>query len=299
MAEQLEELGASFRRHLRAEGKSERTATIYLQAVRLFSRWVAEQGRAATLDDLTRDTIRRWLSDLSERGLAPGTIRTRWKGLHRFTGWLVAEEELDRHPMEGLAVPTVPDTPVPVLSDDELAALLQTCAGRGYEQRRDEAIIRFLIECGVRVSELCGLALVDVDLDTESAFVVGKGSKRRAVYFGARTARALDRHRRERSRHRWSHLDALWLTQRGAMSVDSVRDMVKARGRDAGIGDDVHPHRFRHSFAHDFLLAGGGERDLKRLAGWTSDAMLERYGASAADMRAREAARRLKRGDRL
>ena len=90
------------------------------------------------------------------------------------------------------------------------------------------------------------------------------------------------------------------LTQRGAMSPDAARDMVKARGQVAGLGDEVHPHRFRHSFAHDFLLvAAGRERDLKRLAGGRSDAMLERFGSSAADMRAREAARRLRRGDRL
>jgi len=58
-------------------------------------------------------------------------------------------------------------------------------------------------------------------------------------------------------------------------------------------------HQFRHTFAHDFLMAGGQERDLKRLAGWSSDVMLERYGASAADARAKAAAQRLKRGDRV
>jgi len=62
---------------------------------------------------------------------------------------------------------------------------------------------------------------------------------------------------------------------------------------------EIHPHRFRHTNAHDFLLAGGQERDLKRLMGWRSDTMLERYGASAADHRAREAAKRLRRGDRI
>ena len=70
------------------------------------------------------------------------------------------------------------------------------------------------------------------------------------------------------------------------------------RGAQAGI-DDLHPHRFRHTFAHDFLMSGGQERDLKRLAGWSSDVMLERYGASAADARARESTKRMKRGDRV
>jgi len=58
-------------------------------------------------------------------------------------------------------------------------------------------------------------------------------------------------------------------------------------------------HQFRHTFAHDFLMAGGQERDLKRLAGWSSDVMLERYDASAADARAKAAAQRLNRGDRV
>ncbi len=73
---------------------------------------------------------------------------------------------------------------------------------------------------------------------------------------------------------------------------------MKVRGQQAGI-EDLHPHRFRHTFAHDFLMNGGQERDLKRLAGWSSDVMLERYGASAVDARAKTAAQRMKRGDRV
>jgi integrase len=82
------------------------------------------------------------------------------------------------------------------------------------------------------------------------------------------------------------------------MSTDGVRERLKVRGAMAGI-TDLHPHRFRHTFAHDYLMAGGQERDLKRLAGWTSDVMLERYGASAADARAKAAAQRMRRGDRV
>jgi site-specific recombinase XerD len=100
----------------------------------------------ATLDELTRTAITTWLADLVEAGRAPGTIRTRWKGLNRFCGWLVAEGVLDEHPMAGLAVPKVPERPVPLLSDDELAALIRACAGRRWYDRRDEAVIRFLLD---------------------------------------------------------------------------------------------------------------------------------------------------------
>jgi site-specific recombinase XerD len=186
-----------------------------------------------------------------------------------------------------------------VLTDDELTTLLKACAGKRWYDHRDEAIIRLLLDTGIRVTELSSLAVADVDLDREMALVTGKGNKLRPVYFGARTARALDRYLRDRRRHRWAHLNTMFLGERGALTADGVRKIITYRGQLAGIKGRLHPHRFRHTFAHDFLMAGGQERDLKRLAGWSSDVMLERYGASAADVRAREAARRLRRGDRV
>jgi site-specific recombinase XerD len=298
VAERLEDLSASFARHLRAEGRTDRTGVIYTASVRFFVAWLVAAGRPATLDELTRSAIREWLASLVDRGQAPGTVRTRYKGLHRFCTWLVAEGELTEHPMAGLDVPTVPDKPVPLLSDDDLTKLIKACAGTRWYDRRDEGVIRFLLDTGVRVSELTGLAVADVDLDHEMAMVLGKGRKLRPVYFSARTARALDRWTRERRKHRWSHLDRFFLGERGALTADGVREIVRVRGEKAGI-PHVHPHRFRHSFAHDFLLNGGQERDLMRLAGWSSDSMLERYGSAAADLRAREAAKRMRRGDRV
>ncbi len=298
MAERLDDLCASFKRALRAEKRADRTAVLYGMAVRMFADWLSARGRDPVLDELTRSAIREWLAELAETRQA-STVRTRFKGLHRFCGWLVAEGEVTAHPMAGLTAPTPTDKPVPVLDDDELAALLKACAGRDFNSRRDEALLRVLLDSGVRVSEACGLTVADVDLDREMAMVTGKGNKIRPVYFGARTVRALDRYLRERRRHRWAHLEALFLTQRGALSTDGARERIKVRAGQAGLRDRMHPHRFRHTFAHDFLMAGGQERDLKRLAGWSSDVMLERYGASAADARAREAAKRLRRGDRV
>jgi site-specific recombinase XerD len=293
----LQDLQRSFLRHLRAEGRSPATLRLYGQAVTFFSRWLESGGREATLDELSRPAIREWLAVLSDTH-EPGTVKVRYRGLFRFCTWLVDEDELAENPMKTLAQPTLKMKPVPVISDDELNALLKACAGKEFNDRRDEALIRLLLDCGVRVSEACGLRLDQLDLDQNMAIVNGKGSKVRPVYFGARTARALDRYVRARSHHRWAHLDALFLTQRGALSPDGARDRVKIRGTAAGI-DALYPHRFRHTFAHDFLMSGGQERDLKRLAGWSSDVMLERYGASAADARAKAAAQRLKRGDRV
>ena len=297
MSLRLEDLHRSFGRHLRAEGKSERTVIIYGQAIKFFSAWLEAQGRPATVEELNRPAIREWLAQLADVN-EPSTVKTRYKGLFRFCGWLVDEDELDENPMKTLSPPEPTSEPVPVLSDSELTALMKTCTGKEFRDRRDEAIIRLLLDCGLRVSELCELTVEGVDLDQGMAIVKGKVRKVRPIYFGARTTRAVDRYLRVRARERWAHLDALFITQRGPLSPDGAREQMTVRGVQAGIAD-LHPHRFRHTWAHDFIMNGGQERDLKRLAGWSSDVMLERYGDSAADARAKAATQRMKRGDRV
>ncbi len=222
-------------------------------------------------------------------------MKTRYRGLFRFCGWLVDEDELAENPMKTLSPPQPTCKPVPVLTDDELAALMKACAGKDFRDRRDEAMIRLLLDCGIRVSELCGLTVDGVDLDQGMALVRGKGSKVRPVYFGARTTRAVDRYLRNAAPSGGRTSTPCSSPSAAPCRPDGVRERMKVRGEQAGI-EDLHPHRFRHTFAHDFLMNGGQERDLKRLAGWSSDVMLERYGASAADARAKAAAQRMKRG---
>lgn len=297
MPARLADLGKSFARALQADQKAPRTVVLYGMSVKMFAAWLESQGRPATVEEMTRAAIREWLATLAET-LSPATVRTRYRGLHRFVGWALAEEEITTNPMVGISPPVPRSKPVPLLSDEQLGALLRTCRGRTMIDRRDEAIIRVLLDTGVRVSELCGLSVAAVDLDNRMAMVTGKGRKVRPVYFGARTTAALDRYVRLRASHRWAHVEALFLSQRGPLSPDGVREIVRARGQAAGI-EGLHPHRFRHTFAHDYLISGGEGQDLKRLAGWSSDVMLERYGSSGADLRAKAAAQRMRRGDRV
>jgi len=117
----LQDLERSFARHLRAEGRSDRTVVIYGQAIKFFGRWLEAQGREATLDELTRAAIREWLAQLADVNEA-STIKTRYRGLFRFCGWLMDEGEISEHPMKTLSPPQPKMKPVPILSDEDLAA---------------------------------------------------------------------------------------------------------------------------------------------------------------------------------
>lgn len=280
---------------LRAERKSPQTVKSYGDGVRRFLAWCEQTGNPPVLD---RPTVAAFVNHLLDSGAEPSTARSRHLALRRFSTWLVEEEELPRDELLGSRPPKLDTKVVPVLTEAQLAALLKACRGRELRDRRDEAIIRLMLETGARAGEVVAMELPDVDLTAGSAIVRrGKGGKGRRVPFGPQTGRAIDRYLRLRRAHRLAGAPELWLGDRGKrFTYDALHKTLGWRAQLAGI-DGFHPHVLRHTAASRWLAAGGSEGGLMAVAGWSRRDMIDRYTRATSEARAADEARRLGLGD--
>lgn len=259
----LQDMISSFELHLLAERKSPKTIRTYTEAAQWFAAAFLLTAGVTGWAEVTARHVQQWIASLCAR--YSGTYaNNQHRALQQFFRWYASEDPNDPHPnpMTGLRPPKTDESAVPVFTEAELAALLATCKGGGFANRRDHAILCLFRDTGMRLSELAGLELGDdiLNLRSREALVTGKGSRQRRVRFSYDAARALDRYLRERVRHPRARSPRVWLGSHsgGPMTPSGIYQMVERRGMQAGVS--VHPHKFRHHFSHTWQVS--------RIASW-------------------------------
>jgi site-specific recombinase XerD len=293
-------LWESFDRSLNADSASPRTREVYRAAGDQFYDFLVERSLSTDPAAISKREVEDFLIWLREAKLAkPATVRARFSALRRFFNWLVDEGEIEHTPMARMHGPKVDEPAPPVLSEDEQRRLLAACHGQDFEDRRDAALLRLMLDAGIRRGEAAGIMLDDLDLAGQVVKIMGKGGRPGLAFFGAKTARDLDRYLRVRARHRLAALPRLWLAQKGALTGDGIHYLIQRRASLAGIERTIYPHLTRHSWANAMKSAGASDEDVMTLGRWRDRKVMARYGASAALGRAQETHRRLSPGDRL
>jgi site-specific recombinase XerD len=298
LGDDIRELVSGFALSLEANNKSPKTVEVYLEGVTQLADFLAEAGAPTIIDRIGREHVELFLAHLT-KNRKPATVHNRYRALRVFFTWCVDERYISGDsPMAKMHPPIVPEQPIPVPKQDDLKKLLGACSGKTFEQLRDLALLRFLLDSGCRAAEAINLRVDEIDLRDKVAYVVGKGRRPRAIPFGVRTAQALDRYIRARARHPQGDLPWLWISVKGRLTTSGLRQLMERRCDQAGI-ERIHPHVLRHHFAHHYLSDGGQETDLMQLVGWRSRVMVQRYASSTASERARANYREHSPGDRL
>lgn len=310
----------SFERHLRGENKAENTVSIYLRRSREFDAYLdtlpdtapeGELTRPATVTDITSEHVSAYITATIAR-TSPATGSNHYRSIQQLFRFLFEEEEIEKNPFARLQPPTVVPKPVPVIGRDGLKRLLATCKGKDFVSRRDAAIIMVFVDTGMRLSECAGINYSeneqesDVDFTQDVLHITVKGGRRRVAPFGNKTGLALDRYLRVRAqllaeaKPKRPVDGPLWIgsLRKDRLTGSGIAQMLERRCEEAEL-PHINPHRFRHTFAHEWRVDGGDETDLMRLMGWRSRQMLVRYGESAADERAIKAHRRNSPADQL
>lgn len=275
---------AAFLSWLRVE-KNYSPATLRAYAADLdqFARFCAGADLAAPRPPLdpqavTLRTVRGFLAELAVRGLKSSSLGRKLAALRSFFRFLNREGLLEGNPARPIPSPAKPKTLPAVLTVDEASRLLETPGGPPRSPLRDRALLELLYSSGLRVSELTGLDLEDLDLHGGAVRVRGKGRKERIVPVGRKAVDAIEDYlARERRGGRAG--GALFLNVRdgGRLTSRSVHRLVGARALRQGWRKRISPHALRHSFATHLLGGGADLRAIQEMLGHSSLSTTQRY----------------------
>ena len=266
------------------KGRSRATLSAYRRDIRGWWTWLRDQGRR--LDDTDEALIEAYVAHLRDDAKAPATVARATVVVRSLYRFLAEEERLPSDPAADVAMPRVPANLPKALTEDEVTTLLAAVLGDDPRARRDRAVLEVLYGTGVRISELVGLSLGDVDLESALLRAYGKGSKERMVPLGRHAIEALDAWLAPSGRGgfeppRWARrgdAEAVFLNQRGGrLTRQGAWLVVKRYGDDVGIGAKLSPHVLRHSCATHMLDHGADIRSVQELLGHASISTTQVY----------------------
>lgn len=269
-----------FLEELKRQNVSPNTLTAYASDLRQFLEYFSPPGaEPPALQDFDVLKIREWLADLYDQKLNALTIRRKLAALRMFFRFLVRERIAVMNPARLVRTPKAPQRLPAVMTPEQTNGLLDSVARRTVERRnlaRDLAILEILYGCGLRVSELTGLNLEDVDHSERWLRVRGKGRKERQTPFGNKAAEALDRYLAERAATPGEN--AIFVNHRGTRITDrGVRGIIKMYATLIAGDSSIHPHSFRHAYATHLLSDGADLRSIQELLGHARLSTTQKY----------------------
>jgi len=255
-----------------------------------FARYCAGDGVSAAADDgiprppldpqrITLRTVRGFLAAQGARGLKTSSVGRKLAALRSFFRFLNRERLLEGNPARPVPSPARPKTLPAVLTVDEAARLLETPGGPPRSPLRDRALLELLYSSGLRVSELTGLDVEDLDLSEGSVRVRGKGRKERIVPVGRKAIEAVRAYLAKERCGGGAGERALFLNVRdgGRLTSRSVHRLLGARALRQGWRKRISPHALRHSFATHLLGSGADLRAIQEMLGHQSLSTTQRY----------------------
>lgn len=265
---------AMFDERCAARNLSPHTFRFYHNRFAAFLTWMDAHHPEVALDGITPAILRAFFAHETQR-VSPITAEDSYVTLRAFFRFLTTEGEVEANPMEKVERIRQPRKIIATYSTEQVAALLATCE-RDFMGKRDTAILYLLTDCGLRVSELCGLTVTDIDWAQQTLLIHGKGSKDRAVPFGSTAAKALRAYLAHRGELR---TDGVFVTCYGTpLSRRRVLGMLKARASKAEVPAELATcHNFRRYFACAFIRNNGDVFTLQRILGHSSLEMSRRY----------------------
>jgi len=262
----LEDAAKMYLTYCRSKGLLPATIKTYACALNRLQRYMREHREGVGIP--SPQELRSFIQSMLDEGLSRGTIRIRMRAIRAFCNFLAREELIEASPMDGVEIPKVPTRYPEIISLEQARRFLRAARGSTWTGIRNRAILGTFLDTGVRLSELIGLNLEDVDVLTGTARIrSGKGDKERHVYMG----RALLRNMRKWIEVRGFHEEGtpFFLTKDGnRLDLRNVERIVSRIADRAKLGSvRITPHILRHTFATHYIQNGGDPFSLQRILG--------------------------------